>query len=260
MFIEGVQGYCGVIKRSGNLLQNLVKGRFVLIKKYGKELYVGGLGSVSRLTFDPYWDLSQYPNIYSNQIGRKNTEEILKEAGEYYSPEQLVKYAQTLECNTIVFAFNDQLASLKYILNIASLINVRLITNGYFSKETLQIIDEKIPELDIFLYSTFDKFYSKHCKLRLTIVKENIKRMAGKKIRILCPLIENENDSDSSIRNIAKFLLPIGENIPLRFIKFIPDYRVVDKPITSDSRLKDAVNIAKEYGMKDVEILIDNLV
>jgi pyruvate-formate lyase-activating enzyme len=123
----------------------------------------------------------------------------------------------------------------------------------------MQIIIDNLPELDIYLYSTFDKFYSKHCKLRLNTVKENITRVKDKKLRILCPLIEDENDSDSSIRNIAKFILPLGSNIPLRFIKFIPDFRVVDKPITSDSRLDDAIRIAKECGLNNVEILIDNL-
>jgi hypothetical protein len=60
-FTEDIQGYCGVIKRTGNQLENLVEGRFTILKKHGKELCVGGLGSVSRLTFDPFWIFRNFP-------------------------------------------------------------------------------------------------------------------------------------------------------------------------------------------------------
>ncbi len=247
---QGSVGFCGVRKNTCGDLELLSYGRFLFLKKQEKNLLVGSMGSNMRTTFDPNWDSSLFPVLSSQEVGREKTNERVKTVGYEYSPLELVEYAKKLGCEKIVFEFNEPLVYLEYILEVCKIddIKVCIVTTGYFSKESLSETLLCVDEVHFLLFSSFEKFYMKHCKAQLKNIKDNIQEVFQSSVgmRILCPLVSED------LGGICKFLLQISSEIPLSFLKYSPSYKMLDKEITTDQEVQEAINFAKKQGLKNV--------
>lgn len=248
-------GYCGVRQNIDGKICLLNYGRFLFLKKEGNKMLVGGLGSNMRISFDPNWDTALYPFLKSKEVGRERTNREIKNLGYKYEPQELVKYAKSQNCEEIVFQFNEPLVYLEYVLDVCKLkdIKVSIVTTGYFSNESLNDILSLVDEVSFLFFSTFDKFYIKHCSAQLSVIKKNIKLVfkSNVEVKILVPVIPNEND----IFSICKFLKDISPSISLYFYKFMPSFRMLDKQITKKRELKQAVEIAEKVGLKNVDFI-----
>ncbi len=256
---DGQVGYCGVRKNEAGELVLLTFGKIVFLKqKNGNKMHVGTLGSNARMHFDPNWDTSLFPFLRAQEVGREKTNQEIKEIGYNYTPFELVKYLKEKKCKEVVFEYNEPLIYLEYILEVCKIakkqnIKTSIVTTGYFSQESVPCVDE----ISLYFFSTFEKFYIKHCSFQLKIVKENIELVFQSKssLKILCPLIPQENDDEKNIENISKFLFDISPTIPLTFLKFSPAFRMLDKEVTSKEKLLNAVEIAKNVGLKNVDFV-----
>ncbi len=253
---NGAVGFCGVRKNVNGELVLLNHGKILFLRKKGKKMLVGSLGSNMRMPFEPNWDTALYPFLRSQEVGRKKTNEEIKKLGFSYKPEELIEYVKSQGCDEIVFQFNEPLVYIEYILEVCKKkkgIKISLVTTGYFSKEVLQKILPLVDEISFLFFSTFDKFYIKHCSAQLSIIKENMKIVFNSKVnlKILVPLIPQEVDA-LSICNFLKELSPL---IPIFFLKFKPSFKMLDKEITSREELENAVKIAKRIGLKNVDFI-----
>jgi pyruvate formate lyase activating enzyme len=101
----GEVGFCGVIMNENSKLKNLQYGRILLNKlvrgkdiglfflnKDAKILKIGFVGCNFRCSFCQTWDTSLLPVIKAKECGRKCAINMIKAAGCYRTPEQLVKY------------------------------------------------------------------------------------------------------------------------------------------------------------------------
>jgi pyruvate formate lyase activating enzyme len=252
---DGCVGYCGVRQNIKGKLKLLSYGNFLFLKKVDKKMLVGGLGSNMRMPFDPNWDSSLFPFLNSQLVGREKTNEQIKNLGYHYEPNELIEYVKEQGCEEIVFQFNEPLVYIEYILEICKQkeIKTSIITTGYFSKEVLNKLLPVVDEICFLFFSTFDKFYIKHCSAQLPVIKENIRTVfeSDVELKVICPLIPGENDALS----ICKFLKNISPLIPLSFLKFVPTFRMLDKEATTREELIQAVNIAREVGLKNVDFI-----
>ncbi len=264
--LNGGVGYCGVRRNDSGVLCLLNYGRLTFLKmddsSLEKRMLVGSVGSNMRMSFDPNWDTSLFPYLRSKEVGRQKANEEIKSIGYAYSPLELVNYVKKQECGEIVFQFNEPLIYIEYVLDVSKLckkenIKISIVTTGYFSQESLEQVLNCVDKVSIYLFSTFDKFYIKHCDAQLSVIKKNIKSVfkSGISLKILCPLIPGENDSEKNIENISKFLFDISSEIPLTFVKFLPSFRMLDKALTSRAKLEQGVEIAKKTGLKNVDFI-----
>jgi pyruvate formate lyase activating enzyme len=252
---EGTVGFCGVRSCKQGKLDLMAFSNLTFLKKQKNKLLVGSFGNNMRISFDPNWDTSLFPFLKSKEVGREKANELLKDIGYKYTPEELVEYAKSKKCDTICFQFNEPLVYLEYILEVCKFdIQVHFVTTGYFSDESLKKILDYVDEVHILFFSTFDKFYMKHCRAQLSVVKENILKIfqSGMKLKILYPLIEGENDSVENILSFGNFFKKISLDIPIEFLKFIPSFRMLDKHVTSEEKLMNACDITRDIGLKNV--------
>ena len=64
-------------------------------------------------------------------------------------------------------------------------------------------------------------------------------------------LIPGENDSDEEIKNECDWILNnLGENVPLHFTAFHPDFKMINKSPTPHSTLIRTKDIATSMGIK----------
>ncbi len=253
---SGSVGFCGVRKNVKGELVLLNYGKILFLKKRGKKMLVGSLGSNMRMPFEPNWDTALYPFLRSQEVGRKKTNEEIKKLGFNYEPEELIKYVKSQSCNEVVFQFNEPLVYIEYILEVCKKkkeIKTSLVTTGYFSKESLKEVLDLVDEIHFLFFSPFDKFYIKHCKAQLFIIKKNIKVVfeSNVNLKILVPLIPQEVD----VLSVCRFLNNVSPSIPVSFLKFKPCFKMLDKEITKREELENAVKIAKKVGLKNVDFI-----
>lgn len=248
-------GYCGVRKNIDGNLEFLNYGNIVFLKKDGKKMKVGSVGSNMRIPFDPNWDSSLFPFLRSKEIGREKTNEEIKNLGYKYSPNELIEYVKNQNCDEIVFQYNEPLVYIEYILEVCKKneIKVSIVTTGYFSTESLENVLPFLNEISFYFFSTFDKFYIKHCSAQLPIIKENLLAILKAKtnLKILCPVIPGETD----VLSISSFLKNISPEIRIQFLKFTPSFRMTDKKATKRRELEKAVDIAREIGLENVDFV-----
>ncbi len=91
--------------------------------------------------------------------------------------------------------------------------------------------------------------------------KENIRLLAGlQQQRVDLPLVVVSTllvpgyVDEFEIEQIAKFIVSLDKKIPWSLLGFHPQFKMVDLPCTSRAQAQRAIEIAKKYGIEDVNI------
>ncbi len=139
------------------------------------------------------------------------------------------------------------------------------ISNGYMSKETIELIknEKLISAINIDLKFMNNEKYKTVCNSSLQPVLDNIKRFNDLSdfihMEIINLVIPGENDTDEDFHSISKFLKSVNPEIPIHFSRFHPANRLSDKPPTDLNVLIKAKQIAEDTGIKHVYIGNTNL-
>lgn len=133
------------------------------------------------------------------------------------------------------------------------------VTNGFFSRECFEVIKrEKLLEaIRIDLKAMNDDFYKKYCGApSMKPVLENIKRVfeSGIHLEVIALVIPSLNDSDEELRELSRFVASVSKDIPLHFLRFIPQYKASDLPLTPEKTLLRAREIARSEGLRFVYV------
>ncbi|MBD3329207.1 AmmeMemoRadiSam system radical SAM enzyme [Candidatus Dojkabacteria bacterium] len=271
---EGATGFCGVRYNNNGQLYLLNYGRTISmsidpIEK--KPLYhffpgenilsISSLGCNFNCSFCQNWDISQFSRIKKAEIGAEKTRNLIRNAGYELSPEEIVDYCVEKDLKMIAYTYNEPAISLEYYLDVMrrarkkGIRNV-WVTNGYWSSQSIDDICQNLDAANIDLKAFSEKFYKKHCRAKLSVVKDNISEIfsRGIWIELTTLVIPDENDSDEEITKLAEFIYNISPEIPLHLSKFHPAYRMLDKPVTPTKRLLRLRDICLEVGLKFVYV------
>jgi pyruvate formate lyase activating enzyme len=179
-------------------------------------------------------------------------------------PNEVVELAIKSNSNGIAYTYNEPTIFIEYALDAAKvahkkgLFNV-FVTNGYMTKETVTamkgLIDAAVVD---FKGSGEQKFVSKYCAIPSSDpIKETLLEMkkAGIHTEITDLVIPTVGDSLDACNDLTKWISDnIGQDTPLQFTRFHPDYKMFDYPETSYETLKKHYDIAKRNGLNYVYI------
>jgi len=105
-------------------------------------------------------------------------------------------------------------------------------------------------------FKGFDEgFYKKMTAGHLQPVLETMKtiRQARVWLEIVNLLVTNQNDSDDQIRGLARWIKNnLGNDVPLHFSRFSPQYKLLNVPATPTDTVIHARDIAMQEGLKYV--------
>lgn len=254
----GQFGICGVRKNiEGELFTNVYENPVAVhsdpIEK--KPLYhflpgtralsLGTAGCNFHCSFCQNYDISQ---MHGNQI-----------QGQYLSVTEAVDIAEDQGCESIAYTYNEPIVFVEYVSDVADEAQKRglknvYISNGFESKEALELLEGKIDAMNIDLKSFSDKFYRRLCKGRLEPVLETI-RAAYKKgiwVEVTTLIIPGENDSEDEIRSIAHFIASVSKDIPWHLSRFFPAFKMLNTLPTPIEKLERARKIGLEEGLRYV--------
>lgn len=254
---EGKRGACGVRENRGGRLITLVHSRVVatnidpIEKKPLFHFYPGTLSfSIATVGCNLHClhcqnaEISQMPFDRGRIVGRD------------LRPEEAVSMALEGRCRSISYTYTEPTVYFEYAYDTArkavqeGLANV-FVTNGYTEAEPLTAIHPWLHAANLDLKSFSDAFYRRVCKARLAPVLDTLKRMRslGIWVEVTTLLIPGLNDDEGELRDIARFLRGLGEDVPWHVSAFHPTYKMTDRPRTPVKTLQRAWEIGREEGL-----------
>ena len=212
-----------------------------------KAFSIGTIGCNFQCQFCQNWELSQ-----AIRLGLKVPMYDLP-------PKKAAELARESGSEVIAYTYNEPIIWWEYARDIAKeapeLAHV-FVSSGYETREAWQELGKFLSAVNIDLKAFSEEFYWKYTKTHIKFVKESIRhaKELGLWVEVTTLLIPGLNDSEEEIRQAARFLKGIDEEMPWHLTAFHPDYKMRDRPPTPYSTLMRAREIAVEEGLKYVYV------
>lgn len=177
------------------------------------------------------------------------------------TPEAIAAAAQTHQCSSVAYTYNDPVIFFEYALDVSAACTEKSIKNvavtaGYICDKPREKFFNAMDAVNIDLKAFTDRFYWKLCGAHLEPVLETLKYVKHETncwLEITTLLIPGENDSHSEITMLAEWVYEnLGDETPLHFSAFHPDFKMRNHPRTPLSTLAKARDIALQTGLKHV--------
>ncbi|WP_010917610.1 AmmeMemoRadiSam system radical SAM enzyme [Thermoplasma volcanium] len=275
---EGETVVCTACRRYCRLKNNQI-GFCGVRKNINGNLYLLVYGMPAAINIDPIEKkpiLHMYPNslIYSiSTVGcsfacqycqnydisqRRNIE------GFDYSPEEIVNSAIEDGCRGIAYTYNEPSIFMEFAHDVGilarkrGLINI-FVTNGYETPEAVEYSKDFLDAATVdFKGNASNDFYRKYISVpSADPIFDTIKLMkeSGIHVEITDLVVPRVGDKLSDARSMLERLISIlGYEFPISFLRFHPDYKMMDLPPTPLETLKAHYNLAVSMGLKYVYI------
>jgi pyruvate formate lyase activating enzyme len=212
-------------------------------------LSIATVGCNFRCGFCQNWEISQ-SNIRDGSFPQ-----------EEFSPQEIVKTALENNCKSISYTYTEPTIFFEYAYDTAKLAKEKglynnFVTNGYMTKEAIQMIRPYLDAANVDLKFFKDSSYRKICSGSLEPVMESIRLMweLGIWVEVTTLVVPAENDSQEELEGIAEFLVSVDKNLPWHISRFHPDYKFTDYAATPGPTLKKAVEIGKKAGLNYIYV------
>ncbi len=178
-----------------------------------------------------------------------------------WTPGRVVDLAVRAGCPGLAFTYNDPVIWAEYAIDIAREAHARglfttFVTAGYVSPKAREEIFAHMDATNVDLKAFTEAFYSKVSLAHLEPVKETLEWLAKETdvwVEVTNLMIPGLNDAEGETRALSEWLLEhMGEDVPLHFTAFHPDYKMLDRPRTPSRTLSRAREIARAAGLRYV--------
>ena len=208
---------------------------------------VGTAGCNLTCKFCQNWDISK-----SREFDRLT---------ETASPEMIAKAAKAHGCRSVAFTYNDPVIFLEYAVDIAqacrdSDVHPVAVTAGYVLPEAREEFFSNMDAANVDLKAFSEKFYKKICGGKLAAVLETLEYLKHETevwFELTTLLIPGENDAPEELHAMTEWIVEhLGQDVPLHFSAFHPDWKMRDIEFTPHSTLSLARKIALGNGIRYV--------
>jgi AmmeMemoRadiSam system radical SAM enzyme/AmmeMemoRadiSam system protein B/AmmeMemoRadiSam system protein A len=259
---EGDRGFCFVRQNLGNELVLTTYGKSTgfcidpIEKKPLNHFYpgtsvlsFGTAGCNLGCKFCQNWDISK-----SREVERLS---------ELATPEAIARAAQELGCRSVAFTYNDPVIWAEYAIETARAcravgVKTVAVTAGYISPDARAPFYEFMDAANVDLKGFTEEFYHRITYSHLQPVLDTLewlKKETDVWFEITNLVIPQANDSRDEIREMCAWILGhVGDDVPVHFTAFHPDFRMRDRPNTPHETLLAAHEIARGEGLKHVYV------
>jgi AmmeMemoRadiSam system radical SAM enzyme/AmmeMemoRadiSam system protein B/AmmeMemoRadiSam system protein A len=178
---------------------------------------------------------------------------------EYATPEMIAEAARQLNCLSVAYTYNDPVIWAEYAIDTARAcraVGVRsvAVTAGYIMPAAREAFFREMDAANVDLKAFTEEFYFKLTYSHLQPVLDTLhwlKHETDVWFEITNLVIPGENDAADELRSMCDWILAsVGDEVPVHFSAFHPDFRMRDKPPTPLSTLLAAYDIARSQGLK----------
>jgi len=231
ILLPGQRGKCGVRENKDGKIYSLVYGKVVAInidpiekKPFfhfmpgSESMSFGTVGCNFSCPNCQNWQISQSPKIRKKIEGR----EIL--------PEKIVEMAIRYHCPSISYTYTEPTVFFEFALDTMKLAKKRglkncWVSNGFISKETLELVAPYIDAINVDIKGGSEEFYKEYCGARVGPVLDALLFLKKKKVwleitTLAIPGLVEERD----FTKIANFIKrELGDNVPWHISRFFPE-------------------------------------
>lgn len=179
------------------------------------------------------------------------------------SPEMIAQAAVQTNCRSVAFTYNDPVIWAEYAIDTAHAcrtvgIKSVAVTAGYISPAAREEFFHAMDAANVDLKAFTEDFYHSITYSHLQPVLETLhwlKHESDVWFEITNLIIPDANDHPDEIRRMADWILQsVGDQVPVHFSAFHPDFRMTDRHRTPHSTLLKAKEIAQNAGLKFVYV------
>lgn len=257
---DGQTGFCFIRKNEGGKLVTLGYGQPAAIqvdpieKKPLNHFYPGSMifsmgtaGCNMGCFFCQNWDISK---AKADQVRALQL-----------SPEAVVESAIQEGCPCIAFTYNEPSIWAEYVIDISKIarqqgLKTVMVTNGYITPEAFDDVYPWIDAANVDLKAFTESFYGRITLTHLAPVLNTLKRLKHESsvwFEITNLMIPTLNDAQEETQQLCDWILEnLGEEVPLHFTAFHPDFKLRDQPRTPHAVLHHARKQALQAGLQYV--------
>ena len=254
---EGKNGLCGIRGVRDNKLLLFVYGRVISgnidpIEKKPVSHYMPGTSIYSIATTGCNW-LCKYCQNYDISQRRKIE-------GIQMSPEQVVQAAKKYNVEGIAYTYNEPSIFIEFAKDCGieahrhGIFNI-FVSNGYFTKDSIDMAKKFLDCITIdFKGSGEQNFVRQYIGIPSSepifqSLKE-IKNDTNIHIEITDLIVPKVGDNFEAAKKLCRFVYDeLGPDIPVHFLRFHPDYKMMEFPLTPIQTLEKHYHIAKNEGL-----------
>ena len=258
---DGQIGFCGIRKNvEGKLyllswgltasmnIDPIEKKPLFHFKPGSKVLSISTTGCNWMCKYCQNYDISQRRTVDGYTLYPEDARKILKEYG----------------ANGASYTYNEPTIFAEYARDIAEEIKKvngfnTFVSNGYLSKEAVDYVSSFLDAITVdFKGNANDSFARKYINIKsYEPVFQTLKSLKEKGLHIeltdLIVPVEGIGDNIEDARQLVSWIkMNLGENVPLHFTRFHPDYLMSEVPPTPISILEEHYRMARDEGLKFV--------
>lgn len=189
--------------------------------------------------------------------------QVLNRLSQQATPEMIAETAVQLGCQSVAFTYNDPVIWAEYAIDTAHACHDRglktiAVTAGYICPEPRSSFFSVMDAANVDLKGFTENFYQHYTLAHLSPVLDTlrwIKQESSVWLEITNLVISGANDDPTEIREMCQWIhTNLGDDVPLHFTAFHPDYRMRETPPTASESLAQARDIAIEAGLNYVYV------
>jgi pyruvate formate lyase activating enzyme len=162
----------------------------------------------------------------------------------------------------IVFTYNEPVVCYEYTLETAKAAKQAGLTTlchtaGYIYTEPLRALLKYMDAVNVDLKGFTDKYYLEMCGIELEQVLITLRtiRQENVMLEITNLIVPGRNDKREDIANMTTWIKEnLGDDVPIHFSRFFPNYQLTDLPATPTETLDMACDITRSNGLKFVYV------
>ena len=257
---EGKNGLCGIRGVKDEKLLLFVYGRVISgnidpIEKKPVSHFMPGTSIYSIATTGCNW-LCKYCQNYDISQRRKIE-------GIQMSPEQVVQAAKKYNSEGIAYTYNEPSIFMEFAKDCGieahknGIFNI-FVSNGYYTKDSIDMAKKFLDCITIdFKGSGEQNFVRQYIGIPSSepifqSIKE-IKNDTNIHLEITDLIVPKVGDNLEAAKKLCHFIYDeLGPDIPIHFLRFHPDYKMMEFPLTPIQSLEKHYDIAKDEGLNYV--------
>ncbi len=193
-------------------------------------------------------------------ISKSREVEALSESA---TPEAVAAAAQRLGCASVAFTYNDPVIWAEYAIDVAAAchaagVKTVAVTAGYITPAARGPFFAAMHAANVDLKAFSDEFYQRLTLARLAPVLDTLAWLRAETnvwFEITNLVIPRANDGTDELARMCEWILrTLGDEVPVHFTAFHPDFRLRDRERTPHATLCRAYDLARRAGLKYVYV------
>ncbi len=174
-------------------------------------------------------------------------------------PDEIAHAAKSLGCASVAYTYNDPVIWAEYAIDTAKACRAAgvksvAVTAGYITPEARGPFYEYMDAANVDLKAFTEEFYHKITYSHMQPVLDTLtwlKHETPVWFEITNLIIPDANDRPDELQQMCDWILnAVGDDVPVHFTAFHPDFRMTDRPNTPHETLVTAREIAIKTGLK----------